>query len=393
MYIRELPYILLSIMEQSLNKRNAQNKLKTVERMLRPNGSSSPNVDLIKRLQQRTLATNHPMFRLSIEDYETMCKDDKDGKNIRIMARIFNTTIGKLMKFCKKLHIFKEYINSSPESIKNKMKTSKMSIRDLPKDLRIKFTETFSSLLPTNYVLRSWVLNNKRFTTEIGTLSENPNAINFLTENPDLIDWRVLSKNPKAIKLLEMKIKEDNKLTEAEFNLLPKNKDRISWLDLSDNPKAKKLLEAKFEKEEYDLAQGIRGNTFLYLNWRRLSANPCAIDLLRKNIDKIDWKQLAINPNPEVVELLSLPENTERLEWRGVPPENNAYNTELFDVDGTENNIDWGVLSLSRNEKTIESLRKRAEYEDTLTEAEYMKIRRPKRINWYFITINPAIFI
>ena len=397
MYIRELPYILLSIMEQSLNKRNAQNKLKTVERMLRPNGSSSPNVDLIKRLQQRTLATNHPMFRLSIEDYETMCKDDKDGKNIRIMARIFNTTIGKLMKFCKKLHIFKEYINSSPESIKNKMKTSKMSIRDLPKDLQIKFTETFSSLLPTNYVLRSWVLNNKRFKIEIKTLSENPNAIDYLTENPDLIDWRYLSRNPKAIKLLEMKIKEENKLTEAEFNLLSNNKDKISWLDLSDNPKAKKLLEAKFEKEalleEYDLAQGIRRDTFLYLNWRRLSANPCAIDLLRKNIGKIDWKQLAINPNQEAVELLSLPENIERLEWSGVPPENKAYNTELFDVDGTENNIDWSVLSLSRNEKTMGSLQKRVEYEDTLTDAEYMEIKRPKRINWYFITINPAIFI
>ena len=388
-------------MEQSLNKRNVKYKTKTVERMLRinqPKSSSSPNVDLIRRLQQRILATNHPMFRLSIEDYENICKDDKDDKNIRRMARVFNTTIGKLRKICKKMHIFKEYINSSPETIKNKMKAYKMSIRDLPKDLRIKFTEVFSSLLPTKYVLRPWVLKNKNFKIEIDCLSENPNAIDYLTNNPELIHWGNLSRNPNAIELLKQRmIYEETKLTEKEIEDLPV-KNKISWLHLSENPKAKELLEAKFEKErlleDYDLAQEIRYNTFFYLNWRKLSANPCAIDLLRRNINKIDWKQLSINPNPEAVELLSLPENRDRLEWKGMPSNKNKSPIKLTDLSEDQNEIGWAELSrIANTEEAMKLLRKRAAYEDTLPEGEYKRLRRPKKINWYFLIINPAIFL
>ena len=388
-------------MEQSLNKRNAQYKTMTVERLLRINqskSSSSPDIELIKRLQQRTLATNHPMFRLSIEDYENMCKDDKDDKNIRIMARVFNTTIGKLRKFCKKLHIFKEYINSSPESIKNKMKAYKMSIRDLPKDLRIKFTEVFSSLLPTKYVLRPWVLKNKNFKIEIDCLSENPNAIDYLTNNPELIHWGYLSRNPNAIELLKQRmIYEETKLTEKEIEDLPV-KNKISWLHLSENPKAKELLEAKFEKErlleDYDLAQETRYNVFFYLNWIKLSANPCAIDLLKRNINKIDWKQLSINPNPEAVELLSLPENLDRLEWKGMPSNKNKSPIKLTDLSEDQNEIGWAELSrIANTEEAMKLLQKRAAYEDTLPEGEYKRLRRPKKINWYFLIINPAIFL
>ena len=385
-------------MEQTLKKTNAQYKTRTVEKLLRINqskSSSSPDIKLIRRLQQRTLATNHPMFRLSIEDYENMCKDDKDDKNIRRMARVFNTTIGKLRKICKKMHIFKEYINSSPESIKNKMKAYKMSIRDLPKDLRIKFTEVFSSLFPK---IRDWVLTNKRF--HINGLSEanNQNAIDYLTDNPDQIHWTFLSKNPKAIKLLEKKIKDENKLTERELIDLPA-KDKISWQNLSENPKAKKLLEAKFEKEKLldnnVLAQGIRTNRFLYLNWGGLSANPCAIDLLKINIGKIDWRQVSINPNPEAVELLSLPENRNGVAWRAPRAESvNNSPVNLLDLPDDQNDIEWRKLSrFANNEQHMELLRKRAAYEDTLTDAEYMSLGYTQKISWDYLTVNPSIFV
>ena len=388
-------------MKKSQNLQNSQNKLKTVEKMLRINqskSSSSPDISLIRRLQQRTLSTNHPMFRLSIEDYENMCKDDKDGKNIRMMARVFNTSVNKLKTICKKLHIFKEYINSSPESIKNKMKAYKMSIRDLPKDLRIKFTEVFSSLLPTKYVLRPWVLKNKNFKIEIDCLSENPNAIDYLTNNPELIHWGYLSRNPNAIELLKQRmIYEETKLTEKEIEDLPV-KNKISWLHLSENPKAKELLEAKFEKErlleDFDLAQETRYNVFFYLNWIKLSANPCAIDLLKRNINKIDWKQLSINPNPEAVELLSLPENLDRLEWKGMPSNKNKSPIKLTDLSEDQNEIGWAELSrIANTEEAMKLLQKRAAYEDTLPEGEYKRLRRPKKINWYFLIINPAIFL
>jgi len=382
-------------MEQSLKMTNTQNKIKTVERLLRikqSKSSSSPDLELIRTLKERTLATNHPMFRLSIEDYENMCEDEK---SLRIMARVFNTNIGKLRKICKKMHIFKENINSSPESIKNKMKAYKMSILDLPKDSRSQIVLVLGSLFPK---IRDWVLNNKRF--HISGLSENPNAIDYLTDNPDQIHWTFLSKNPKAIKLLENKIKNEDKLTETELINLPP-KDKISWQYLSENPKAKKLLEAKFEEEQKlsvnVLAQGIRTKRFLYLNWGGLSANPCAIDLLKLNIHKIDWRQLAINPNPEAAELLSFSQNSNRVAWRGALVENPNFNTELPDlsgVDGIQNDVDRCKLSrLSNNEEHMELLRKRAEYEDTLTDAQYTSLGYTQKISWDYLTINPAIVI
>jgi hypothetical protein len=388
-----------------MTQTNTQKKINTVGRLLRinqPNGLSPPDVELMRKIKQRIVSTTiHPMFRLSIEDYQNMCNDDdgskgsKGSNKMRIMALLLDTTTGKLRKICKNMHILKEYINSSPESIKNKKSLLKMSIRDLPEDLRFKFTEVFGSLFSK---IRDWVLNNKRF--HISGLSENPNAIDYLTDNPDQIHWTFLSKNPKAIKLLEKKIKEENKLTETELIDLPA-KDKISWQDLSENQEAKKLLEAKFEKEQElsdnVLAQKIRTHKSLYLNWGGLSANPCAIDLLKININKIDWRQLAINPNPEAEKLLRLSQNSNRVVWRGAPVENPNFNTELPDlsgVAGTQNDIDWRKLSrLANNEEHMELLRKRAVYEDTLTDAEYMSLGYTQKISWDYLTLNPIIFV
>ena len=388
-----------------MTQTNTQKKINTVGRLLRinqPNGSPPPDVELMRKIKQRIVSTTiHPMFRLSIEDYQNMCNDDdgskgsKGSNKMRIMALLLDTTTGKLRKICKNMHILKEYINSSHESIKNKKSLLKMSIRDLPEDLRFKFTEVFGSLFSK---IRDWVLNNKRF--HISGLSENPNAIDYLTDNPDQIHWTFLSKNPKAIKLLEKKIKEENKLTEKELIDLPA-KDKISWQDLSENQEAKKLLEAKFEKEQElsdnVLAQKIRTHKSLYLNWGGLSANPCAIDLLKININKIDWRQLAINPNPEAEKLLRLSQNSNRVVWRGAPVENPNFNTELPDlsgVAGTQNDIDWRKLSrLANNEEHMELLRKRAVYEDTLTDAEYMSLGYTQKISWDYLTLNPIIFV
>jgi hypothetical protein len=34
-------------------------------------------------------------------------------------------------------------------------------------------------------------------------MNEHPDAISFLENNPDMIEWMFLSSNPKAIKILE----------------------------------------------------------------------------------------------------------------------------------------------------------------------------------------------
>jgi hypothetical protein len=43
-------------------------------------------------------------------------------------------------------------------------------------------------------------------------MSFNPNAINLLKENPEKIDWFILSSNPNAIKLLKENPEKINKI-------------------------------------------------------------------------------------------------------------------------------------------------------------------------------------
>jgi hypothetical protein len=63
--------------------------------------------------------------------------------------------------------------------------------------------------------LLSWInINNLKW----AFLSENPNAIHLLEENPEKIDWKYLSENPNAIHLLEA------------------NQEKIDWYNFSLNP-------------------------------------------------------------------------------------------------------------------------------------------------------------
>ena len=65
------------------------------------------------------------------------------------------------------------------------------------------------------------------------------------------------------------------------INLLKENPDKINWYWLSGNPCAINLLKENPDK----------------IDWPWLSANPCAIDLLKENLDKINMRYLSSNPN------------------------------------------------------------------------------------------------
>ena len=64
-------------------------------------------------------------------------------------------------------------------------------------------------------------------------LSININAINLLKENPNKINWKYLSMNPSAIELLK------------------ENQDKIYWYNLSSNPNAIELLKENKDKINY----------------------------------------------------------------------------------------------------------------------------------------------
>ena len=107
---------------------------KTLSRILgidmdvKTNKSSSPDIELISKLKEK-INTDNPLLRLSIENYKQMCKNKM---LFNMMVKVLETNEKKLTKICKNIDIVIQNINSSPESIKNKIKMQKISILDLP---------------------------------------------------------------------------------------------------------------------------------------------------------------------------------------------------------------------------------------------------------------------
>jgi hypothetical protein len=298
------------------------NNTSIVSRSGRHSSSSGPETWVIANIQKRI---NNPLFELSIADYELMC----DNKTmIRMMSKVLECDEKQLKKFCKYINVFKENINSSPKSIKNKMKP-KMTLDKLPKDLYYKIVEQYTKLFPTKYGLRSWISKDN---LDDWNLSRNPLAIDFLKENPRKIAWGALSMNPNAIELLTAN----------------KNKIASYWLSANPNPDAIKLLNEKYNEEKamnpIDL---FNLEKFRKINWEFLSANPNAIELLRENPKKIDWKQLSANPN--AIELLKA--NPNEIDWKVLSANPNAI--EL--LRAKKYRIDWKQLSANPN--AIELLR------------------------------------
>jgi hypothetical protein len=360
--------------------------------------SSGPKTRVIANIQERI---NNPLFDLSITDYELIC----DNKMVtKMMAKVLEFDEKQLKKFCKYINVFKDNINSSPKSIKNKMKP-KMTLNKLPEDLRYKIVEQYTKLFPTKYVLRSWIPFNK---INPYLLSSNPNAIDLLKDIKE-IEWSYLSGNPNAIELLREKIKEiDWKQLSANPNaieLLRENPKKIDWKQLSANPNAIELLRENPKK----------------IDWKQLSANPNAIELLIENPKKIDWKQLSANPN--AIELLI--ENPKKIDWKQLSANRNAIELlrekikeesemdedNLYDLDSNKiidwerlsenpnaiellrenkDNILWGYLSRNTNPKAIELLIERIIYESKLSTIEVKQLYMfGNTISWDRLSANP----
>lgn len=368
-------------------QKQAQNKSKTLTKILgidrhnvlnNSSSSTSPDLELIRKLKEKVHADNHPLMRLSMEDYELMCKNKMV---FNMMAKVLETDAKKLRKICKYLGTFKEHINSSPETIKNKMKAEKAlkaPIFKLPEDMRKKIVDIFYSIQRTKHILRKGIPFDK---LEKESLSSNPNAIDFLLENPHLIHWGNLSGNPSATHLLEVKMDEEAKLSKEELANIPRDK-KLDWRELSGNPNAIKLIYAKYMKEQ---------------------ASPDDVYVPFTFFTHLDWRKLSNNPNPEAEVLLRAPENIQSLTWNppaaagaaatAAEPVNLQGITPEQDDIGFVNSKIRGWANLSLNPDAIKLLVKRIAYEKGLPEDQYKKIIRVNKINWYFITINPAIFI
>ena len=336
---------------------------------------SGPSTQLIANMQSRI---NNPIFKLSMTDYEDMCGNKM---MVKMMSKVLGCEEKQLKKFCKYINVFAENIESSPKSIKNKMKVTnsinasnrKGSLSVLPDDILEKIVNKYKTIFKIKYKLKDWIPPEK---LDWNYLSANPNAIELLKENPTKIFWTFLSANPApyAIELL----KENQKRIDWFYlsgnpnpnaiKLLKENPSKINWEELSSNPNAIDLIKNKIN-EENDIGENLDNSK--NINYSKLSTNPNAIELLKEYPNKIDWKWLSENPNPEAIELLK--ENQHNIDWFNLSINPNPEAIKLLKAN--QHKIDWYLLSRNRNPEAIKLLK-----------------TKPNEIDWDELSANPAIF-
>ena len=306
---------------------------------------SVPDTHFIIKIQEKI---KNPMFKLSMNDYEMMCGDKTMTK---LMTKVFDCDLKQLKQFCKYINVFKDNINSSPESIKKKMKLTNSinasmrrgSLHALPDDILEKIVNKYEALFSrVKYKLKDWVPLEKLSWV---FLSANPNAIELLKKYQDKIDWEYLSKNtnPNAIDMLKTNLDEINwnflSANPSAIELLRGNPDKIVWSNLSvnPNPRAIELLKENFDE----------------IDWNRLSQNPNAIELLEAYQDNINWHRLSLNPHPRAVELLKA--NPKKIDLGFLSKNPNPAAIELLKAN--KNQIVWAFLSANPNPEAIELLK------------------------------------
>jgi hypothetical protein len=193
-------------------------------------------------------------------------------------------------------------------------------------------------------------------------LNKCKEAIQFLKENPEYIDWEILSTNPAAIDLLlenytkiewihfcknpaaiEFLLQDEDAIVwnafsenphPAAIELLTKNKDMIDYYALGTNPGAAELIIEQLEtgfvvnitttyphykiknklkinyirrlcmNESTELINYIYTHYNEYIDWKVLSCNSGAVDILLENMHKIDYISLSANSHPKIIKLM-----------------------------------------------------------------------------------------
>lgn len=181
--------------------------------------------------------------------------------------------------------------------------------------------------------------NNSMFVKVRSHISSNrdPEAVKILETIPDLIDWDELSSNPLAIHILEKNIKNINWINLSNnknaIHLLDANPHKINFFELHLNENSSQIILKHFVNKNIDwelLLRKCSDINFLVKNYinkekdvdkisRHISANIYAIDFLEKNPQYINWKSLSWNENAGELIREGLDEKKySKLDWFGV---------------------------------------------------------------------------
>jgi hypothetical protein len=169
-------------------------------------------------------------------------------------------------------------------------------------------------------------------------LSGNGGAFEILRDNLNKADWKELPNNDcsrvKQLVNRNMENVDDGGMKMMFFSdacILEATKridcSKIKWkrVSLFRTPSAIEFLSAHQEK----------------IDWKQLSTNDCAMDLLLENADKIDWTFLSINPHPTALKMLS--ENAEKIDWTLLSMNENPQCVDLLKSNFEK--IEWKHLS------------------------------------------------
>jgi hypothetical protein len=429
----------LSYLRQSKREEyDKMNKTDLTYRIITNKPKSPLLIDLSKLLNgEIKLSEDNPKLRLSIEDFNVMCKNEDIKK---IMARVLNTDIISLTAYCNEdVKALENHIDLSRMTIKQKIKAKSLPIKtlisDLPDDIKKKIAEEYQKLL--EYKLRDWIPHRK-LTFVLDFISLNPNAIDFLSlpKNKKYINYYKLCENTniRAIELLKEQITVNPDNPDINWYALSKNPDAIDILDThrnkikmrifsgNTNPKAIQII------KELRLARGNGNNSSSSsdnnIDWVNMSANTSteAIEFLSlpENYNKIEWDIFSANTNPKAIEMLIAKESEEfdlenrefnrlkpyeKISWRELSKNPEAISLlekkwkdekELIKIkDIRQYNklkkigyiIDWTALSV--NVKAIDLLRRKIEEENKLSEKAYDRLEPIEKINWWVLSANP----
>jgi hypothetical protein len=407
------------------------------------NKKKSPNIDLITKLKKKYDKK---------EDFKNMCENPE----------VFNKTLislgineKELKKICENLQIFTENLQLSPKEIKEKMRATQLiddsyhrgtRLDHLPEDVIRHITD---KLLYPLLIEKFKKTDKYKLIDEIPEdklnheyLSENPKAIDYILKNKIPIDYFYLSRNKsdKAMEILKehLKINPNDEniawrfLCESEipeaFEILQTYPSKIQLGHIRDNinPDVIQYLHEHDQIFYYKLSnktspfaiellkEQIRTGPEI-LNWKDLSANPEAIELLKANEGRINWKGLSRNHNPEAIELLKenpgkidyeelslntnsdaielLKQKPEKINWRyllqNTNPKGIEYIKELLKINPNDKDIHWTILSKNTAPGAIKLLKERNIVENKLSYDEYDALNYEYKINWEEISKNP----
>jgi hypothetical protein len=283
--------------------------------------------------------------------------------------------------------IFKLSIEDYEDMCSNKMMTKMMSKVIGCEEKQLKKFCKYINVFAENIKSSPKSIKNKMKITNSINASMRRGSLNVL---PDDILEKIVNKY-KTIFKIKYKLKD----------WIPQKK--LDWKYLSANPNAIELLKANPQKINWE---GLSANSSQYaiemlkaypkkIDWFYLSTNqnPYAIELLKANPEKIDWEGLSGNPN--AIELLKA--NPEKIDWGWLSANPSQYAIELLKANPDE--IQMPYLSSNPNPYAIELLKANPDEIDWLLLStnpnpyaiELLKTN-PKNIDWEYLSMNPSIF-